>query len=543
MTVARAWTAALALALGLALVYLVWAPQTLDLSAQTFRADLWDADGFVLWDPNWYSGFSVPGYSLIYPPLGALLGPVLVGALAAVAATALFAAIAFRAFGERAWLGVVLFALGSFAAPFAGRTTFALGLAIALAAMLAVQRSRPALAALAALAAACASPVAGLFTGLACAAVVAASLRLPDEGLPRRAAATGLLGAAVGVGALALAFPTPGFQPFAFSAWVWIPLTALAILLYAGSAPEREAASTSVLGWAAGLYVLLAVAALLIHTPLGSNTVRLGATFAAPLAAILLMRDGRQPRPRSLPLLLAVVAPLLWWQWTGTVRDVAAAGDPSTAKSYFTPLLDMPAFRDAALQPIRVSPTRSRWESVYVAERRPISGGWLRQIEAPDESFLTGGRLRPGAYADWLAAQGIGLVAVSDAPPDWFGAEEQKLFDRGAFDADLVGEAGGWRLYRIGSGSFVASGEAKLTALAPDRFVVRIGPGQVADLHLRYSPYFVVTAGAGCVERVERPGGRDLTRVSSEGDGTQQLTVEARLSLAGALGRERDCSD
>ncbi len=542
MTVGRARIVALSLSAALALVYLAWAPQTLDLSAQTYRADLWDAHGFVLWDPAWYSGLSVPGYSLIYPPLGALLGPVLVGALSAVAATALFAAVALRAFGERAWLGVVLFGLGSLAAPFAGRTTFALGLAIALAAVLAVQRSRSTWAALAALAAACTSPVAGLFTGLVCAAVVLASRGRPEAGLPVRAALAGAAGAAVGVGALALAFPTPGFQPFAFSAWIWIPLASLAIFLLAHWGSERSSTVVLVFGWATLLYVIGGTAALVIETPLGSNAVRFGATFAAPLAAILLMQNGSPPRPRSLPLLLVLVLPLLWWQWTGTVRDVAVAGDSWTGSSYFAPLLAMPAFRDAPPQPIRISPTRSRWESVYVAERRPISGGWLRQIEAPDKSFLTDGPLRRREYVDWLAGQGIGLVAVSDAEPDWFGTEEQKLFDRGAFDADLVGEAGGWRLYRIGKGSFVASGPARLVALEPDRFGLRIGPHAQADLHLRFSPYFQVTGGIGCVQRVAGPDGEDMTRVTSGSDRAQVLTVEARFSLAGALGRDRDCS-
>ena len=55
-------------------VYLLWQPQTLDLSAQMFRADLWDAHGWVLYNEAWYGGHTIPGYSLLYPPLGAWLG-------------------------------------------------------------------------------------------------------------------------------------------------------------------------------------------------------------------------------------------------------------------------------------------------------------------------------------------------------------------------------------------------------------------------------------------------------------------------------------
>ena len=152
-------------------VYLIWQPQPLDLSAQVFRAELWERDGWVVWNDAWYGGHEVPGYSLLYPPLGAWLGPELLGALCALASAALFAAIAARAYGERAWLGAAWFGLASTVALYGGRTTFALGLALGLGSMLALQRDRVALAALLAAAAGLASPVAGVFTAIAAGAV------------------------------------------------------------------------------------------------------------------------------------------------------------------------------------------------------------------------------------------------------------------------------------------------------------------------------------------------------------------------------------
>ena len=135
---------ALALALSglLAGIYLIWQPQTTDLAAQVFRADLWERAGFVIWNPDWYDGHSVPGYSLLYPPLGALLGPPLVGAASAVAATWVFGRLALDTWGQRAWLGVVWFGLASAVALYSGRITFALGLAVGLGALLAIQRER-----------------------------------------------------------------------------------------------------------------------------------------------------------------------------------------------------------------------------------------------------------------------------------------------------------------------------------------------------------------------------------------------------------------
>ena len=57
-----------------------------DLPAQAYRVSLVRHHGWVVFDSHWYGGHSVPGYSLLFPPLAALLGSRLVGALACVAA-------------------------------------------------------------------------------------------------------------------------------------------------------------------------------------------------------------------------------------------------------------------------------------------------------------------------------------------------------------------------------------------------------------------------------------------------------------------------
>src|SRR5262245_37038390 len=94
-----------------ALLYLVFEPSSADLAAQAFRSDLFSAHGFLIWNDYWYSGHYLPGYSVLFPPLGAALGPRLVGALSAVAAAGLFGALAVRRFGSEAWLATLWFAV------------------------------------------------------------------------------------------------------------------------------------------------------------------------------------------------------------------------------------------------------------------------------------------------------------------------------------------------------------------------------------------------------------------------------------------------
>ena len=78
----------------LAALYLVIDPPSADLAAQTYRSAYFGHQGFALWDNAWYAGHHMPGYSVLFPPLGWLLGPRVVGALSAVASAWLFERIA-----------------------------------------------------------------------------------------------------------------------------------------------------------------------------------------------------------------------------------------------------------------------------------------------------------------------------------------------------------------------------------------------------------------------------------------------------------------
>ena len=59
----------------LALLYVIVSPPSLDLAAHLFRARLFGIEGLGLWDNYWYGGHHTPGYSVLFPPLAALLTP------------------------------------------------------------------------------------------------------------------------------------------------------------------------------------------------------------------------------------------------------------------------------------------------------------------------------------------------------------------------------------------------------------------------------------------------------------------------------------
>lgn len=420
--------APVALAAALALVYLAWAPASQDLAAATFRAELFERRGFETFNELWYSGHNLLSYSVLYPPVAALVGAREAGALGVVAAAAPFALLARRHFPPRvALLGSLWLAAGAAAWLLTGRMPFLLALPFGLAAVLAADRGHGAWAAALAVLAALTSPVAGLFAALA-----GAALTLAGE---RRVGVWLALGGLAPIIVLNLAWPVGGVEPFRFSAFIAVPLLAAAVIWLV---PERYRA----LRTGAVLYAALALLVFVIPNALGGNVTRLGALLAGPVLALVLWPRGRL-------VVVAVSLPLLYWQLVAPVRDYRkAAGDPATERAFFGPLL-AELDRLPPVTRIQIPPTENRWEAAYVAPAQPIARGWLRQLESDDFELFTGSNLTPASYRSWLDRHEVGYVAVPDADLDYLAEDEVELIDSGLPYLREVWSNGDWRLYRV----------------------------------------------------------------------------------------------
>lgn len=519
-----------AVAAALAAVYLIWQPPSLDLAAAEYRAWLFGHAGFTLWDAQWYGGHHVPGYSVVFPPLARWLGPRLLGALAVVAAAVLFERLARNRYGERAWLGATLFAAGTAAELFSGRVTFVLGLPLALAALLALQRDRRALALAFALVTSLASPVDALFLALAGVAYALAA---------RRAVGIGLAAAAMApVLALAVLFPEGGVEPFGFaSLWPVLAFAPLALLLVL---PREERA----LRIGVALYLLGCLAAFALDTPVGSNVMRLGALAAAPVAALALW-------PRR-ALLLALLAPfLLWWQWNAAVSDVAVtSGDPSVHAAYYAPLLaelgrlGARASGAAAAGRVEIPFTRVHWEARWVAPAIPLARGWERQLDVSRNAifYADGGRgaasLTPARYEGWLRANAVRWVALPDVPLDYSAQPEARLIRRGLPYLRPVWRDPRWRLYAVAGATPLADPPARVLRSGTDSLslaVARAG-GRAIRLRVRWSPYWDVLRGDACVA----PDGGYM-QLRARRSGTVELGI--RFSSARIAADTARCED
>ena len=493
----------------LAAAYLIWQPVTTDLAAQVYRTELWERYGLTLWNGQWYGGHHTPGYSLLFPPLAALLGPRLVGALAAVAAAFLFERIARAHFGDRAWVGTVWFGAATAVSLVTNRLTFALGVAVALGAVLAAQRGRRLVALGLASLSALASPVAAAFLALAAVSwAIARALAPPRERRGVRAAleapglglALGITAAAMGtVLALNVAFPEGGVQPYSASHW-W------PILVYAAVVVALVPRDEFALRVGAVLYAGAATAAYFIDTPMGSNAARLGALAGPPLLACALWR-------RRTAWLIVLAPALLVWQWRQPVSDVAKArDDPASERSYYRPLVDYLASREPLQGRIEVPSTRNKWEAVYVAQRFPLARGWERQLDVKYNAVLYRQDLDARRYRRWLDENGVRYVALSDArgtKVDFSSRRETALLRQGLPYLRPVWSSRHWRVFEVREPTPVVSGPARLESLGTESFAVRAQrPGDVL-VRVRWTPYWQVERGFACVER----GPQEFTRL------------------------------
>jgi hypothetical protein len=433
------WALALAVAVPLAALYLIVSPPAGDLAAATYRSNLFARVGFATWDTGWYAahGHWLPGYSLLSPALGALLGLRVLLVLSAVAGSVLFALIARRAFGPSgARIAAGLFALGICVELLSGRVPYDLGFAIGLGAVLVLMRGALPLALGLAALTSVASPVAGVFLALAGLAYAVSDARC---GLALAAAAL------APIGILNLAYPESGYEPFGPSDF-WLTLGGVALIALLLPRGSLSARGRRIVRAGAALYALALIASFAIDTPVGGNAARLGPPLAAPLLAGVMWERRR--------LALFLLSPLLlYWQLIAPIHDARAiAGDPSVNASYYAPLLsELRLLRHGTPTIVEVPLTKAHWEAAYLAGHDGISlaRGWERQLDTRYGAIFYRPTLTPAAYRAWLAENMVFYVALPDTRLDKAGRLEGALVAGRLPYLRELWHSEHWRLYRV----------------------------------------------------------------------------------------------
>ncbi|MCW2492434.1 MAG: hypothetical protein QOH56_3197 [Pseudonocardiales bacterium] len=460
------------LSLGLIGMYLRWAPLSPDLAAQVARANVVRTQGVSSWWTGWFGGMLLPNYSLLTPSSMALIGVRATAVLAAVVTVAGVRTLARDSLRPRAT--VIACAATSAADVLNGRVTFAAGVAVGVLALLAIRR--PALLTTMALSVGtfAASPLAGLFLGIA---MVAIAVSDPKRRRPAIASAVALVGIA---GLMTVLFPGTGIMPFSATQAIPAALCGIAVGALARQRGIRVTAFLSV----AAMPVFL-----LFPGAVGENITRFAWVAAVP-AFVASAAVSRR-------VLIIVVALMTLWPASDLVGQLHSGGSESSRATFYQPLIQQLMLgraqdpQSSIGQRLEALDTSNHWPSVYLSSMS-LARGWDRQADRSNNAvFYQPGALTADSYHAWLHDLAVGWVAVPNTALDYASKAEAVIVAEHPAYLKLIWSNSDWRLYRVADATPFAVG-ARVTAVHDTAIDLQTQKPGAVTLRLRWSPYLTL---------------------------------------------------
>ena len=469
---------------------LVWlGPPGADEATHAYQRTLFIGHGFTLWNNFWYAGrYSFVTYSVLYYPLAGLLGIRLLAVATVATASLAFAVVIGREWGPAARWSSRTFAVVWAGTILSAAFPFALGAALALLAIWALQAgNRGRFAVFAALTLA-ASPLAFLLLALLLAGVGLARWR--DRSALVMPALV-LAGIGVIEALLWRLFPGGRF-PFSFQ-----ELAAAVAFCVVGATLTWRVERAKSLRWVFVVYLGACLAAYVIPSALGENVARMRYA-AVPLAVLILSLR----RWRPLPVCIAVLVLATSWNLTPLLWQFAkGSSDPAAAKSYWAPAISYlhghltPSYRVEAVD------TADHWAAVYLAEAHiPLARGGFRQDDFPENELLYDA-FGPTLYVDWLRELGVRYVVLTRAPPDYSARDEAALLRSGSSGLREVFRTSQLSVFAVPHPTPILTGPApsRVLGLYGAKVLVDLAQPGRYRLAVRYSPYW--HAEGACVGR------------------------------------------
>jgi hypothetical protein len=469
-----------------------------DMAAQDAWAEFARQHPDSAYDLAWYGGIHPMSYSMVAPYVMASLGVRTTMVVSSVLAAGVLTWIVTHR--ERAGLAAYLVAAAGAAAflgnAVSGRVTFALGTLFALIGLCVVvawpaehARTRPRRwmrATAACVLAACAtasSPVAGLFLGLAAAAMWVRGQRAAAYQLGVPPLAVVILSAAL--------FPFAGRQTMSGNSAILPVVMGLSVMLLA---PRQW----RVLRAGGAIYILATILAWLVPSPVGSNIVRLGLMFGgvALIASCALGRWRTSPLARAAGprvagvLLGAAIATSAVWQVVLPAKDAARGQSPVAWQADVSQLVHELDALHANVGRVEVVPTRSHRESTLLATHVALARGWNRQADVGrNDLFYTEGALTPETYRAWLDRWAARFVVLSRADPDTAAVAEARLISRGLPYLTRVWSNSDWSVYAVQDPTPLITPPATVVTFDADELVIKAPHPGAYEVRVVASPW------------------------------------------------------
>ncbi|MFI9629560.1 hypothetical protein [Streptomyces sp. NPDC052042] len=506
-------------------LYVVWwaafATGGGDLAAQVAWAEFARMYPDSAYNLFWYGGLHTANYSVISPYVMAAIGVVPMTLLSGLSSTWLAGALVVRSGVRKPLWPSLAVAFSLWCQVVSGRSTYMLGVALGLAAVLALagERRRIVVAVICAALSTMGSPVAGLFL-----AVVGAAYLLAREW--GRAAALLVPPAAV-VALTTVLFPFEGVQPMPF-ARIWPPVLLCTVVLLTAPRAWR------VLRFGAVVYALGVVLCYLIASPIGTNVERL-TELAAPAALLAILIDGGSrrngesrgdgdrrgeeegapaigpssrwftPRRQRGVSFVALVLSLTWLSGKTVADVVTNTKVPAYAVKVDGVLAELQRLGSERTR-VEVVPARDHREAAILAPHVNLARGWNRQADVErGRLFYDGhsgtdvpkGTFSPASYRAWLSQWAVGFVVIANGQPDGPAELEHALVKSEPDYLERVWEDVNWRIYRVKNATPLVDPPASVVSSDGASLVVGMPkPGSVT-VRVAFSPW--LWADDGCL--------------------------------------------
>ncbi|MEV0000418.1 MFS transporter [Streptomyces sp. NPDC050848] len=485
-----------------------------DLAAQDAWAEFVGRHPDSAYNLAWYGGMHPVSYSVVSPYVMSVLGVRTTMMIAGTLSAGLTALILVRVRAVRNPLACALAGVFAFLCnALSGRVTFGLGMMFALGAVAAVfcwphrwRRRRWAKAAVAAplagIATAC-SPVAGLFLGVAAAALF----------LNRRRPGAYALGLApvLVVALSSWLFPFSGTQPMS---WASTALPFLfGVLCFALVPREWRTVRTGAAVYAAGTLLTW-----LIDSQIGSNVSRLVMLFAG--VVLLAALPYSVPRSRKWYAILLAFAGLNVWIGFKGVDDVIRTAPDASWTREVAPLINQLQVRGAEKARVEVVPASSHRESSALSPYINLARGWNRQADMERNPLFYDDTLNATNYQDWLDRWAVHYVVLPTGAPDSGAELEAELVGDGLPYLKQVWSDANWRLYEVDDPTPLADPPAKVRRAGANEVVIEVdAPGRVL-IRVPYSPWLALVDENG--GKIEPPEETEASKTARE-ESTEEL--------------------
>ncbi|MCW2594815.1 MAG: hypothetical protein JWP39_703 [Jatrophihabitans sp.] len=457
-----------------AVAFFLLRPGVNDLWAARARASaVSHGVGLFYWF-GWFGGGSTPGnYSVVTPYISSWIGTELVGALAAVAATVLCTVLVRGTAHPRGAAAVAAVAIAINL--WSGRVPFLLGSAFAVGALIAVRRRQRTATVGLTLLSILASPVSGAFVVVGLSGTFLSTRTKAYRPIIAYAVGTAVLA----IGGVALAFGTPGPEPFSFM--LLIELVGALLLLLAARPPDHIRATI----WVS---VLASTVLFLVPNGMGSNFARF-VWFCLPVAVIATGTARRW--------VVAVAAlPLVISGMTGTITDLQNSGRPVSTVDYYTPLANR-LDRIVGLENYRVEVVNHGAHAGYDAllTHASLARGWETQEDIALNKSLSQDPLSPVTYKVWLDNNAVGYVALPSSSVNKY-PEYTLVAQHSAPYLTRIWSNADWELFRVSNPTPIVAHPAVLVGHTQSAMTIDIPCTCAVTVRVRWSKFLSATAPA-----------------------------------------------